>query len=224
MELVEQIRQEEHPPALLETPRLTDDDVFARSDPCNAIWAFKDLTMTIVMMPLYSIYYLFPLRYLTSIYRIFVIIEVLLYLTDGWRDSMMSGATFILALYVPMASTVVLVYAEELRHKVYQRYGPRLYIYHHCIMHVVPTIVIFATLPLPHPPFLMSTVIVLVVYLVYGILLYLIWNESFLSNYFILDGPTQLSVLLQWAVCLLFSCALLEFLFWHSLATLAVHG
>lgn len=224
MELADQIRQDEtgEEPLLqrLVFPTrkqvLTEEDVFAREDPCNLIWTFKDITVTLCLLPFYAINYAFPLRYLTSWYRIFIIVDVILYVTDNWRDSMVSGATLILALYVPLASTVILIYAEELQKIVFRRYDERLYIYHHCIMHIVPSEILFAIIPLPHPPFLMSTAIVIAIYLVYGVILYLIWHETFLSNYFILDGPTQLSVLLLWSTCLLFSCAVMEFLFWNS--------
>src|SRR5688572_26353031 len=109
------------------------EDPFNRPDPLKQAVCSdsNDGALAALLTPLWFINYFFPLQYFTSWYRILIIIEVLLDLThdDLHIDPVFSGSIWIIGVSVPISSTVIFVYATELRRRVTQRLDPRVYIY-----------------------------------------------------------------------------------------------
>ena len=201
--------------ARIEQIEIDEKDVFHRHDPIkHAVFNHKDdIALASIMTPLCIINWFFPVRYFTSWYRMMVIIEVLLYLTGTFRNDVLSGSVWIVSVSVPISSTVIFIYASELRAIVTRRYGWNLYVYYHWVTHVIPSEIVFSATACPHPGLLLSTAVVIGYYIVYILLLYLIYDQSPLDNYYIADHKEQLPVLLLWCLSIVFSCALMEFLF-----------
>jgi len=215
MEVIERQRQLDKFQAELEADAKRGKTLLDRYDPCKELSETPDVIVRCVLAPLWIINYVFPFRFFTSWYRMFIVVDVILYLTDTWRDSMVAGSIWILSLFVPLASSFILVYAKEEREKLAHLYDGYTLTFHHVLMHVIPSEILFLVVPLPAPPFLLSTALVLCYYLIYGLLLYLIWGETYLSNYGIHDH-NHLPVVCLWSLCLVFCCFMMEFLFWNS--------
>ena len=192
----------------LNATHLTPEDVFNRPDCCNR---------NPIFLPLYPLQWMFPLRYLTSWYRVLVVIYTGLYLGDaGWPDpnGAIAGSIWILSLYVPLASTVICFYAHSMRAQIEERYSLELLTFHHVIMHILPSEIVFLTTPLPYRPQpFASTGITLGIMIVYALVLFLVYQHTYLSNYFIYNEKDRIAVILLWGLCILFACAVMEFLF-----------
>ena len=188
-------------------------DIFHRPDPIRELVYCKDEALGALLSILWIPNYFFPLRYFTSWYRIFILVNVLMYLTRGIEVPIFSGAVWILGIGVPFASTVIFLYATKLRENIQTRYEGRVYLFYHIVMHILPSEILFLTTPVPHPPLFTATIVVVFLYVVYSVWLYLVFRHTILSNYYIQDGPTQLVVLVLWSLFLVVSCCLGEFLF-----------
>jgi hypothetical protein len=209
---------------ILEKNQNVAEDVFQRPDCCNTI---QDTCES--MLPLYYLNKLFPVRYFTSWYRVLVILYVCLYLLEGsWPNpnGPIAGGIWILSVQVPLASSIIYLYAQDLLDQLKKKgIGVEIYLYHHFLMHLVPAEVVFLLTPLPNGPApFVSTAFVLALMFLYALLLYVFYAHTFLSNYYILkDEDKKLAVMLLWCLCIVFACALMEFLFAAHIPTAAVH-
>lgn len=214
MELVERLREKKEP---VQIQVQECEDPFNRADPIkDAVCLATDWAVAILLLPIWIVNYFFPLQYFTSWYRLLIVVEVLIVLASQGTlvlPAVFSGSIWIIGISVPISSTVIIVYATDLRDRVTQKLDIRVYMYYHCLMHILPSEIFFAVSSFPQPPFLFSTALVIVYHLVYATVLYLVYGHSFLSNYYIVDEREQLPVLVLWCTSLFFSCFIMEYSF-----------
>jgi len=188
------------------------DDIFVRPLAGHVVTEPIAWATNIVCLPLWLVNGWLPARYLTTWYHALVIVYLSLALSGTWSADWMSGMLWILCLYIPPSSLVVMVYARRLRQSLVAALTWPGFIVQQLVTHLLPSLLVWFLLPVPHPPPMVGTACFVAWICIYCVYLDVVMAESPTDNYFI-DRSRSDHVLAWWSLFFLVSCAIGEIVF-----------
>lgn len=166
-------------------------------------------TLNAVCCPLWLLNGFMPARYMTTWWHALVLVYLSVYLTHTWRAAHLTTLTWILSLYIPPASTIVMVYAHRLRRELIDKLSWTGFLFQQLLTHLAPSLMVWIFLPMAHTTPLSSSACFVLWTTVYFSYLRFAVGETPLRNYFVDDAQAPV-VMLWWALFFLASCLVIE--------------
>ena len=190
-------------------------DILQRPEPWHDVPAVVADFLCLVCAPWHLVQYLFPLRYFTSWCHLAIIAYLVACLPGWWCNSLVQGALWILALYLPPSSFAIMAYSAPLRGALVRSCGWPLCVAYQLLVHLVPSALVFLLTEVPRPwtgPWSASLLFASFMF-TYNVVLHVAWHTSALDNYYLIDSPARDATIGIWAGTLLWACATGEALF-----------
>jgi hypothetical protein len=190
-------------------------DILERPEPWHDVPAVVDDFLCLACAPWHILQSIFPLRYFTSWCHVVIVAYLVVCLTHIWQDSLVQGALWVLALYLPPSSLAIMLFSAPLRGALLRSCGAPLCSLHQFVTHFLPSILVFllTTLPRPHTGPWTASALFIAFMLIYNVVLHVVWHESALDNYYLLTPRARIATLVVWGGSLLWACGTAEGLF-----------